>query len=124
MRSSRINTQSIHIQLSSAVSSLANSLDDPAVPASASQQHALQRHREILLDFERDYRRSRASVKQARDRHDLLGSVKVDIECVPFGMTLSSTSADILCVIQESQSTTGWRCRILARRTIQTGQFT
>lgn len=50
------------------------------IPPSASMQHALQRHREVLIDFERDYRRSYASVQQALDRRNLLGSVKIDIE--------------------------------------------
>lgn len=68
------------LQLSSAVSKLTTILDDPTVPPSSSQLYAVQRHREVLLDFERDYRRSRSNVKQALDRRDLLGSVKVDIE--------------------------------------------
>lgn len=69
-----------HLQLSSSVDNLSNSLNDPIVKPSASQQHTLQRHREVLLDFERDFRRSKTNVKQARDRRDLLGSVKIDIE--------------------------------------------
>jgi Golgi SNAP receptor complex protein 1 len=67
-------------QLSSTVTKLITILDDPTVPPSSSQLYAVQRHREILLDFERDYRRSRTNVRQALDRRDLLGSVKVDIE--------------------------------------------
>lgn len=59
---------------------LTTSLDDPAIPPTSSQMYAVQRHREVLLDFERDFRRSSTNVKQALDRRDLLGSVKVDIE--------------------------------------------
>lgn len=61
---------------------LASALDEQAssTQVTASQQHALQRHREVLLDYERDYRRSRTNVQQARDRAGLLGSVRVDID--------------------------------------------
>jgi Golgi SNAP receptor complex protein 1 len=67
-------------ELSSAISKLTTILDDPTVPPSSSQLHAVQRHREVLLDFERDYRRSHTNVKHALDRRNLLGSVKVDID--------------------------------------------
>jgi Golgi SNAP receptor complex protein 1 len=68
------------MQLSSSVDKLTTILDDPAIPPTSSQLYAVQRHREVLLDFERDYRRSHTNVKHALDRRDLLGSVKVDIE--------------------------------------------
>ena len=67
-------------QLSVSVDKLTATLDDPAGPPSTSQLHAVQRHREVLQDFTRDFRRSKTNVRHAIDRRDLLGTVRGDIE--------------------------------------------
>lgn len=67
-------------QLSDAVDALTAKLDDPAVPPTSAQLHAVQRHREVLFDFTRDFRRSRTNVRHAVDRRDLLGNVQGDIK--------------------------------------------
>ncbi|CDS01349.1 related to SNARE protein of Golgi compartment [Sporisorium scitamineum] len=66
-------------ELSDAVDALTAKLDDPAVPPTSAQLHAVQRHREVLFDFTRDFRRSKINVRHAIDRRDLLGNVQGDI---------------------------------------------
>ncbi|PWY99521.1 V-snare-domain-containing protein [Testicularia cyperi] len=66
-------------QLSESVDGLTAQLDDPSTPPSTSQLHAVQRHREVLMDFTRDFRRSKTNVRHAIDRRDLLGNVQGDI---------------------------------------------
>lgn len=61
---------------------MAAMLNDPNAPPSASQMHAVQRHREVLTDFERDFHRTKTAVRHTLDRQALLGDVRVDIECV------------------------------------------
>ncbi|KAN0060507.1 protein transport protein gos1 [Thecaphora frezii] len=72
--------QTLLQQLSTSVDHLTSLLDDPTHPPSSSQLHAVQRHREVLLDLERDFTRARSNVRHAIDRRDLLGSVRDDIE--------------------------------------------
>ena len=67
-------------ELSDAVDALTAKLDDPSVPPTSAQLHAVQRHREVLFDFTRDFRRSRTNVRHAIDRRDLLGNVQGDIK--------------------------------------------
>ncbi|WFD36153.1 protein transport protein gos1 [Malassezia cuniculi] len=58
---------------------LATTLGDPLLPPSASQQHTVERHRELLAEFQREFYRARTGVHQALDRKRLLGTVKEDI---------------------------------------------
>lgn len=52
-----------------------------AVPApGATVVHTLQRHRDILQDYTREFHKTRANVQAQRDRDLLLGSVRRDIE--------------------------------------------
>lgn len=74
------SSQGPFTQLSEADDKLATALDDPMLPPSTAMQHVLQRHREVLVDFERDFHRSRVNIQQSLERRDLLGSVKIDIE--------------------------------------------
>lgn len=67
-------------QLNDAISALAACLDDPELPPTTVQLHAVQRHREVALDFERDFRRCRDNVRHAIDRYELVGRVRGDIE--------------------------------------------
>ena len=67
-------------ELQGSLSSLTAILDDPELPPSNLQLHAVQRHREVLYDFERDYRRSKDNVRHAIDRRELLGGMKGEAE--------------------------------------------
>lgn len=58
---------------------LAASLADPLLPPSSAQQHTAQRHRELLVEFQREFFRIRTSMTHALDRRRLLGAVKADI---------------------------------------------
>ncbi|KAJ9479315.1 Golgi SNAP receptor complex member 1 [Pseudozyma hubeiensis] len=71
--------ESLINDLSNSVDALTSKLDDPAVPPTSAQLHAVQRHRELLFDFTRDFRRSKTNVRHAIDRRDLLGNVQGDI---------------------------------------------
>lgn len=66
--------------LSSSLSTLSHFLDDPEIPPSPVQHHAVQRHREVLADFERDFRRCKDNVRHALDRRELVGRVRGDID--------------------------------------------
>ncbi len=72
--------ESLLAQLSETIDQLTKLLDDPNIPPSTLQMHAVQRHREVLLDFQRDYRRLKTNVQHAVDRRDLLGNIRSDIE--------------------------------------------
>ncbi|KAI5477537.1 hypothetical protein MNV49_006125 [Pseudohyphozyma bogoriensis] len=48
-------------------------------PPSASATHALERHREVLLEYQRDHQRTKASLREAEQRANLLGSVREEI---------------------------------------------
>ncbi|PWN21082.1 V-snare-domain-containing protein [Microstroma glucosiphilum] len=67
-------------KLQSSIAALTALLDDPEVPPSAVQLHAVQRHREVLTDFERDFRRSKDNIRHAIDRRELVGKVRGDID--------------------------------------------
>ena len=62
------------------VDQLTVSLEDPNLPPSTVQLHAVQRHREVLMDLQRDFRQMKNNVQHAIDRRDLLGNVQRDIE--------------------------------------------
>lgn len=72
--------ESLINELSNSVDALTAKLDDPAIPPTTPQLHAVQRHRELLFDFTRDFRRSQTNVRHAIDRRDLLGNVQGDID--------------------------------------------
>ena len=71
--------QALLVQYSDELDELATTLNDPLLPPNGTQKHAIQRHRELLLDFEREFFRSKTHVRQVLDRHQLLGHVKQDI---------------------------------------------
>ncbi|GAA5925100.1 hypothetical protein JCM1841_005786 [Sporobolomyces salmonicolor] len=48
-------------------------------PPSASATHALERHRDVLAEYRRDYQRTQASLREAEQRANLLGSVREEI---------------------------------------------
>ncbi|BGP23175.1 golgi SNAP receptor complex member 1 [Rhodotorula toruloides] len=48
-------------------------------PPSASATHALERHRDVLAEYRRDFQRTQASLRDAEQRANLLGSVRQEI---------------------------------------------
>jgi Golgi SNAP receptor complex protein 1 len=48
--------------------------------ASSSMQHTLERHRDILQDYSRDFKRTAKSYTEAEQRANLLGSVRSEID--------------------------------------------
>lgn len=67
-------------KMHSSLASLTQMIDDPDLLPSKIQQHAVQRHREVLTDLERDFRRCKDNVRQAIDRRELVGRVRGEIE--------------------------------------------
>ncbi|KAH8119809.1 v-SNARE protein [Phellopilus nigrolimitatus] len=55
-------------------------LNDPDSPPSQSMTRTIQRHRDVLNDYERDSNRTKANVKAALDRANLLSGVRNDID--------------------------------------------
>lgn len=47
---------------------------------SAALLHTMQRHREILQDYANEFRKTRSNITQHRQREDLLGDVRRDME--------------------------------------------
>ena len=47
---------------------------------SAALLHTTQRHREILQDYNNEFRKTKANIQQHRQREDLLGGVRRDME--------------------------------------------
>lgn len=78
-------------QYASEVDALATSVqEDVSLPSSHTQMHMIQRHRELLVEFERDFFRIKTQLRQALDRQQLLGHVQQDIryaevltQCIP-----------------------------------------
>ena len=48
--------------------------------SNAALLHTLQRHRDILQDYSHEFHKTRGNIVAQRDRDDLLGSVRRDIE--------------------------------------------
>ena len=46
----------------------------------AAMLHTLQRHRDILQDYTHEFQKTKANITAYREREDLLGSVRRDIE--------------------------------------------
>ena len=67
--------QSLLVQYSEEIDELSSSLNDPLLPPSTTQLHLIQRHRELLVEFEREFFRSKTHVRQTLDRQQLLGHV-------------------------------------------------
>jgi Golgi SNAP receptor complex protein 1 len=48
--------------------------------SNASMMHTLQRHRDILQDFQHEFNKIKGNIETQREREDLLGSVRRDID--------------------------------------------
>merc|ERR1712048_1302059 len=46
----------------------------------AAMVHTLQRHRDILQDFQHEFNKIKSNIETQREREDLLGSVRRDID--------------------------------------------
>ncbi|KAF8333067.1 uncharacterized protein EI90DRAFT_3052860 [Cantharellus anzutake] len=68
-------------------------LNNPVAAPSQSVLHAVQRHRDALQDYTRDFHRAKANVQSALDRANLLGSVRNDIDAYK---TAHASDADAL----------------------------
>ncbi|GAA6000261.1 hypothetical protein JCM10207_007929 [Rhodosporidiobolus poonsookiae] len=62
-------------------------------PPSASATHALDRHRDVLAEYRRDFQRTQASLKDAEQRANLLGSVREEISAFKTATGSSVTDA-------------------------------
>ncbi|KAJ3032861.1 Golgi SNAP receptor complex member 1 [Rhizophlyctis rosea] len=60
------------------VNSMATAVDT-AGPANSNMMHMLQRHRDILYDYSKDFNRTKSNIAQARNHAELLTSIRDDI---------------------------------------------
>ncbi|KAL7285561.1 hypothetical protein ACG7TL_000665 [Trametes sanguinea] len=74
-------------EINDQLSALANDAENPP---SQSMLRAIQRHREVYLDYARELRRTKANVKTALDQANLLSGVRNDIDAY------KSSAADAL----------------------------
>ncbi|CAG8516103.1 10055_t:CDS:2 [Ambispora gerdemannii] len=75
-------------KLSMVVNSMAEVVDRPTtIPTSPSIMHMLQRHRDILYDYTKEFKKTRANIQAARNHADLLSSVREDISSFKSGVS-------------------------------------
>ncbi|KAJ3295809.1 Golgi SNAP receptor complex member 1 [Rhizoclosmatium sp. JEL0117] len=65
--------QDVLRRLTTTTNQMAEFLDTPHAPTNPSQMHILQRHREILYDYSKDYNRTKAHISSAKSHAELLG---------------------------------------------------
>ncbi|GAA5847420.1 hypothetical protein JCM5353_006433, partial [Sporobolomyces roseus] len=63
-------------------------------PPSTSATHTLERHRDVLSEYRRDYQRTKTSLRDAEQRANLLGSVRDEISA--FKTQTGSSATDKL----------------------------
>ncbi|KAL7408787.1 28 kda golgi snare protein [Mrakia frigida] len=80
-------------KLTQTVEQLSETLNDPDETPSTTMLHAVQRHREVLGDYKRDFLQTRTNVQHALNSQNLLGSVRKDINAFK---AARSTTADAL----------------------------
>lgn len=78
-------------QLRDANDRLSNEMVELGTPASSSQQHSIQRHKEVLQGHIREYQQTKRNVQKAFDQASLLGNIRNDISAYK-----SSTSDTLL----------------------------
>ncbi|WFC93854.1 protein transport protein gos1 [Malassezia brasiliensis] len=71
--------QALLAQYAEAQAELSTFLNDPALPPTQTQLHTIQRHRELLIELERDFFRTKTHLQHTVSRQQLLGHVKEDI---------------------------------------------
>lgn len=72
-------TEQLLQQLSEVNDTMSREAADGMSGGTATAMHMLQRHREILHDFQQEFSKSKASLKAATERSELLSSVRQDI---------------------------------------------
>lgn len=89
-------------QLGKLVDDMTALLDRRGTSSSSAMSHSLVRHREILQDYSRDFKRTRAQIVENQQRQNLLGSVREEISNFKSGQRLNggvgagSSDADML----------------------------
>ncbi|WFC98327.1 protein transport protein gos1 [Malassezia yamatoensis] len=71
--------QSLLKQYADAQAEQATLLNDPTFPPTPTQLHAVQRHRELLMEIEREFFQTRTQFQHTLSRQQLLGHVQEDI---------------------------------------------
>ncbi|CAG8529981.1 6073_t:CDS:2 [Funneliformis caledonium] len=67
-------------KLTSVVNSMAEVVDRPSTTSTnPSMMHMLQRHRDILYDYSKEFKKTKANIQAAKNHSDLLSSVREDI---------------------------------------------
>jgi Golgi SNAP receptor complex protein 1 len=72
-------------QLSKLVDEMTSLLDKRGTSSTSAMNHSLTRHREILQDYTRDFKRTRAQIVENEQRQNLLGSVRDEISAFKSG---------------------------------------
>ncbi|KAK9896403.1 28 kda golgi snare protein [Cystobasidium minutum MCA 4210] len=81
------------------VDEMTSLLDRRGTSSSSAMNHSLVRHREILQDYNRDFKRTRAQIVENQQRQNLLGSVREEINNFKSGQSSSysgMSDADML----------------------------
>ena len=85
----RRNPMLTRTQLTELVDAMDRTLD--AGGSTTAMQHTATRHREILADYTRDFKRTQTSLREAEQRANLLGSVREEISAFRQSTTSSAT---------------------------------
>ena len=75
----------LSMQLGKLVDDMTTSLDSRGTASTSAMGHTLTRHREILSDYQRDFKRTQNQVRDAEQRQTLLGSVRDEISAFKAG---------------------------------------
>lgn len=81
-------------QLGKLVDDMTALLDRRGASSSSAMNHSLVRHREILQDYSRDFKRTRAQIVENQQRQNLLGSVREEIFNFKSGQQQQGASSD------------------------------
>mmetsp|Transcript_4561 Transcript_4561/g.10993 ORF Transcript_4561/g.10993 Transcript_4561/m.10993 type:complete len:226 (+) Transcript_4561:221-898(+) len=71
--------ENLLIQLSETHQDMGRCVKDLGAGEGARQSHVLQRHRELLHEYEKEFRKIKSNIKEQKERDDLLHSVRQDI---------------------------------------------
>ncbi|KAI7880418.1 V-snare-domain-containing protein, partial [Lichtheimia hyalospora FSU 10163] len=78
--SQELETEELLRKLQSIITSMGQVLDRPsATPTNPSMIHMLERHKDILLDYNKEFRRVKSNIKAAQDRANLMNQVQDEI---------------------------------------------
>jgi len=82
-------------KLTNLVDAMIALLDSTADGVTTAMKHTATRHRDILADYTKDFKRTKSSLREAEQRANLLGSVREEISAFK-ASTSSSTSEQLL----------------------------